>query len=129
MQSPGTHSGFQGATNGQRQSGELPAARTLPRKGRNVDVTSGPLPDLFQRLEDLNGVGVALSRERDLPRLLDRILLAAKNLTCAAGGTLYRVVDQRELRFEVFRNDTLAIAMGGATGHETTRKTSSVCCS
>ncbi|HWI13193.1 MAG TPA: HD domain-containing phosphohydrolase [Burkholderiales bacterium] len=83
-----------------------------------MDSNSGTIPDLFQRLDELNEVGIALSRERDLPRLLDLILLAAKKLTASDGGTLYRMTEDRRLRFEIFRNDTLGIAMGGATGQE-----------
>ena len=72
--------------------------------------------DLFLRLEQLNDIGVALSRETDIDRLLEAILVAAKNITNADGGTLYRVTDERTLRFEIMRNDTLGIAMGGTTG-------------
>jgi HD-GYP domain-containing protein (c-di-GMP phosphodiesterase class II) len=75
--------------------------------------------DLFRRLEQLNEVGVALSRERDINPLLERILVAAKTITRADGGTLYRVVDEaRALRFEIIRTDSLGIAMGGTTGME-----------
>ena len=75
-------------------------------------------PDsLFQRLEQLNEIGAALSKERDIDRLLELILVAAKRITHADGGTLYRVTeDGRELRFEIVRTDSLDIAMGGTTG-------------
>ena len=72
--------------------------------------------NLFERLEQLNEVGVALSKETDINRLLEAILLAAKKITSADGGTLYRVTDDRMLKFEIMRNDTLNIAMGGTTG-------------
>ena len=72
--------------------------------------------NLFERLEQLNQVGVALSKETDINRLLEAILLAAKKITNADGGTLYRVIDDRTLKFEIMRNDTLKIAMGGTTG-------------
>jgi HD-GYP domain-containing protein (c-di-GMP phosphodiesterase class II) len=67
-------------------------------------------------LEQLNEIGVALSRETDIDRLLEAILVAAKTITNADGGTLYRVTDERTLKFEIMRNDTLGIAMGGKTG-------------
>ncbi len=79
------------------------------------------LPDSrkpFERLEQLNQIGVALSKETDINRLLEAILIAAKDITNADGGTLYRVTDERTLRFEIMRNDTLNIAMGGTTGVE-----------
>ena len=72
--------------------------------------------ELFRRLEQLNAIGVALSRETDIDRLLEAILVAAKSITNADGGTLYRVTDERTLKFEIMRNDTLGIAMGGKTG-------------
>ena len=72
---------------------------------------------LFQRLEQLNAIGAALSQERDIDRLLELILVAAKDITHADGGTLYRVAeDDRQLRFEIVRTDSLDIAMGGTTG-------------
>jgi HD-GYP domain-containing protein (c-di-GMP phosphodiesterase class II) len=73
---------------------------------------------LFRRLEQLNEIGAALSSERDIDRLLEKILLAAKTITQADGGTLYRVTeDGRALRFEILRNDTLGIALGGSSGN------------
>lgn len=75
--------------------------------------------DLLRRLEQLNEIGVSLSRERDITRLLEHILLAAKTITNADGGTLYRMVDgHAELRFEILRTDSLRIAMGGTSGIE-----------
>ncbi|TSA00254.1 MAG: GAF domain-containing protein [Rhodocyclaceae bacterium] len=74
--------------------------------------------DLFRRLEQLNAIGVALSKERDIERLLETILIAAKTITHADGGTLYRMTeDGRALRFEILRTDSLHIAMGGTTGN------------
>src|SRR6185369_6545215 len=74
--------------------------------------------NLFERLEQLNEVGVALSKETDINRLLEAILLAAKKITNADGGTLYRLTDEHTLKFEIMRNDTLGIAMGGTTGEK-----------
>lgn len=73
--------------------------------------------DLFRRLEQLNEIGAALSKERDINRLLETILVAAKTITHADGGTLYRMTpDGKALRFEILRTDSLNIAMGGTTG-------------
>ncbi len=75
--------------------------------------------DLLQRLEQLNQVGVSLSKERDITRLLETILFAAKSITHADGGTLYRTMDDgKALRFEILRTDSLSIAMGGTSGAE-----------
>jgi len=72
--------------------------------------------DLLRRLTQLNQIGIALSREKDITRLLEAILVAAKKITDADGGTLYRVHNGRELRFEIMLTDSLGIAMGGTTG-------------
>ena len=74
--------------------------------------------DLLKRLEQLNHIGIALSQERDINRLLELILIAAKDVTHADGGTLYRMTEEKTLKFEIIRNDTLGIAMGGTTGVE-----------
>nr|MDP2192424.1 HD domain-containing phosphohydrolase [Rhodoferax sp.] len=74
--------------------------------------------DLLKRLEQLNDVGASLSKERNITRLLEQILLAAKVITNADGGTLYRMMeDGQTLRFEILRTDSLHIAMGGTSGH------------
>ena len=75
------------------------------------------MDDMLARLEYLNEVGSALSREKDIDRLLESILVAAKHIARADGGTLYRVGDDHQsLRFEIIRTDSLGIAMGGSTG-------------
>jgi HD-GYP domain-containing protein (c-di-GMP phosphodiesterase class II) len=76
------------------------------------------IEDLLKRLEQLNAIGAALSKERDINRLLESILLAAKTITHADGGTLYRVTpDGKKLRFEILRTASLGIAMGGSSGN------------
>ncbi len=75
--------------------------------------------DLFRRLEQLNEIGAALSQARDIDSLLEKILLAAKAITRADGGTLYlleQFEDGQRLKFAIMRNETLNIAMGGTTG-------------
>ena len=75
------------------------------------------MDDLFGRLEQLNEIGYALSYERNLDRLLEKILMAAKDITHADGGTLYRKTDDgKYLRFAILRNDTLKVALGGPSG-------------
>ncbi|MFA7243525.1 MAG: HD domain-containing phosphohydrolase [Sulfuricellaceae bacterium] len=77
------------------------------------DATAG---NLIERLEQLNAIGVALSAEKDINHLLETILLAAKKVTNADAGTLYRVHDMQNLTFEIMRTDSLGFAFGGATG-------------
>ena len=70
---------------------------------------------LFTSLKYLNEVGAALSSERDINKLLETILIAAKSITHADGGTLYRLIDGK-LKFEIVLNDSLKIVMGGTSG-------------
>ena len=71
-------------------------------------------PEMFRRLIDL---GIALSAEHHHPKLMEMILLETKRICNADGGTLYLMSDdERNLSFEIMRNDTLDIAMGGTTG-------------
>lgn len=67
----------------------------------------------FRRLID---IGIALSAERDHHRLQERILLEAKEIAHADGGTLYLLDGDERLSFVIMRNDSLGIALGGTTG-------------
>ncbi len=79
-------------------------------------VTSKSSPErLLRALEYLNQIGIALSHETNIDKLLQTILTGAKNITGADGGTLYRLVEDK-LKFEIVLNDSLKIAMGGTTG-------------
>ena len=49
--------------------------------------TDGAAEDLVQRLEQLNAIGASLSAERDINRLLESILVAAKTITRRARVT------------------------------------------
>ncbi len=74
-----------------------------------------------QMTHRLIALGIALSSERDINRLLEIILLEAKEICNADGGTLYLVSDDEEtLSFEIIINDSLNIAMGGTTGKDIT---------
>ncbi len=83
-----------------------------------INLEPGNQLDMLNQLERLNSIGVALSAEHDSKRLLEIILLGAKELTNADGGTLYTVTDDAKLKFEILRNLSLDIAMGGTTGKE-----------
>ena len=51
-------------------------------------------------------IGVLLSAERDLNRLLERILECVMDLASCDAGTLY-LLDGSSLRFRIMRNHTL----------------------
>ncbi len=80
-----------------------------------TDTNEGLSLSSLQRLID---IGIALSAERDTNVLMETILLEAKSLANADGGTLYIRTDDNRLRFEIMRTDSLDIAMGGTTGKD-----------
>ena len=62
------------------------------------------LADLLNRFEQINEIGASLTNERNIKQLLENILLAAKAITQADGGSLYRVSEDRTLlHFEIVR--------------------------
>jgi hypothetical protein len=79
-------------------------------------MTPGSDHDLISRIAKLNAIGIALSSEKDMPRLLEMILTGAQIITGADGGTLYTVNDQNQLAFEIVRTASLKIGMGGPNG-------------
>jgi len=95
--------------------------------GASIDSTQGlrfpggaaasAADDLVQRLDQLNAIGASLSAERDINRLLEAILTAAKTITRADGGTLYRLTEEKTLRFEIVRTSSLKYYLGGTTGN------------
>lgn len=71
----------------------------------------------FKRLID---IGIALSAEKDTNKLMETILLEAKDMCNADGGTLYRRTRENTLAFEIIRTDSLGFAQGGTTGVDIT---------
>lgn len=80
--------------------------------GNKID--EGDATNLHRLIE----IGIALSAERDNARLMERILLEAKDICRADGGTLYLRTDDNRLKFAIMRTDSLGIALGGTTGKE-----------
>ena len=64
-------------------------------------------------LEELLDIGIALTAERDLYALLDRILELARRFTRAEAGTLF-LSEGDHLRFAVVQNDFLERKLGAA---------------
>ena len=65
----------------------------------------------------LNGLGIALSKEKDPARLLELILTTARKITHADAGALFMMEDDDRLRFEVVQTDSIGLAMGGTTNN------------
>lgn len=90
---------------------------TCPLKTLLSDIV-GAQTSLVDRL---TGIGLALSGETRLERLLEMIVDEARVLTKADAGTLY-IVDKegRKLDFSILQNDTMKVRMGGTSGNEIT---------
>lgn len=64
-------------------------------------------------------IGMALSAEKNINRLLEMIVKSARELSGADAGTLYILDDEeKNLRFEILQNDSLKIQLGGTSGQE-----------
>lgn len=73
--------------------------------------------DQIKHIQQLTNIGLALSAEKDINKLLEIILEYAKDLAHADAGTLYILDDdEKHLRFEIMQNDTLKTRMGGTSG-------------
>jgi len=71
------------------------------------------------RIHELVKIGMALSAEKKLERLLEMIVREARRFTNADGGTLYIKNEEDFLEFKIIQNDTLGISVGG-TGQQIT---------
>lgn len=76
------------------------------------------ISDLEEQIGNLSQIGLALSRERDMSKLLEMILLEAKRISNSDGGTLYMMTDDKRLKFEIMMTDSLNFHMGGTSGEE-----------
>ncbi|MCH8012036.1 MAG: GAF domain-containing protein [Candidatus Marinimicrobia bacterium] len=78
------------------------------------------LPEYVKYLEDqidrLSEIGVALSREKEIPVVLEMIIDEARRITNADGGTLYMMIDdETRLKFEIMQTGSKGIRWGGAS--------------
>jgi HD-GYP domain-containing protein (c-di-GMP phosphodiesterase class II) len=104
----------------------LSAARLRLRLDRALDTINSrrvieQLDDALvrksQELHELNSIGVALSAQRDIDKLLELILLKCREITAADAGSLYLVergkdVDKSAddlLRFKLPQNDSVTV--------------------
>jgi len=76
------------------------------------------ITDLEQQISNLSNIGLALSKEKDMNKLLEMILLEAKRIANSDGGTLYMMTDDKRLRFEIMMTDSLKFHMGGTSGKD-----------
>ena len=72
---------------------------------------------VISRIARLNEIGIALSAERNMNIVCDKILKGAMELTNADGGSLYTMTDdKRHLEFAIVCTHSLGIHMGGDSG-------------
>jgi len=74
---------------------------------------------IINQVEKLTSIGISLSKEKNLAKLLEKILIGAKEITQSDGGTLYLIKNEM-LNFEILRTDSLGFAMGGTTDNPIT---------
>lgn len=73
---------------------------------------------LEKQVGNLANIGLALSKEKNMSKLLEMILIEAKRIANSDGGTLYMMTDDNRLRFEIMMTDSLDFHMGGTSGKE-----------
>ena len=71
--------------------------------------------ELEDQIKNLSEIGVSLSKEKDMGKLLETILLETKRISVADGGTIYMKTDDNRLKFEIMMNDSLGIHFGGTS--------------
>ena len=78
----------------------------------------GYIDSLQNQISNMSAIGLDLSKEKDMDKLLEMILLEAKRISNADGGTLYMMTDDQRLKFSIMITDSLNIHMGGTSGKE-----------
>ena len=94
---------------------KLERATDLLNSRRMNEQLDGALLRKTRELQGLNRIGVALSAERDIDKLLEQILAKCREITSADAGSLYLVERGKEhdsasddrLRFKLTQNDSV----------------------
>ncbi|HEX7528588.1 MAG TPA: GAF domain-containing protein, partial [Thermoanaerobaculia bacterium] len=71
-----------------------------------------------ERIAALNRIGIALSAERDLEKLLETILTESRRFSSSEAGSLYLAEESpegRRLRFKLAQNDAVTFAFSERT--------------
>lgn len=74
---------------------------------------------LESTINRLTHIGASLSSEKNLNKLLEMVVLEARDATNADGGTLY-ILKDNQLHFKILQNKSLNNFMGGETGEPVT---------
>jgi len=74
---------------------------------------------LASHLKKMTRIGVALSVEKNIHKLLEMIVDEAKSLTNADAGTLYILdKEKKTLQFQILQTDAMGVRLGGTSGAE-----------
>jgi len=97
-------------------SPEAPSTRSSQAKEKQASVLK-PDAALLDHIKKLIRIGIALSVEKDINKLLEMIVDETRDLTHADAGTLYIIDrDQQCLTFQIMQNDTMEARLGGTSG-------------
>ncbi len=70
---------------------------------------------LESTIKSLTHIGASLTSEKNLNKLLEMVVIEARQATHSDGGTLY-ILKENQLHFEIVQNHSLGTRMGGETG-------------
>lgn len=88
-------------------------ASILKKAGTDIrELISG----LEYQIERFSEIGLALSKEKDMNKVLEMIIDEGRRITNADGGTLYMVIDEgTRLKFEIMQTVSKNIRFGGTS--------------
>ena len=98
----------------------IQCSMTAPPNNNNGGSEAGDLAARLAALEAdmerLNSIGIALSSEKNLDKLLETIVTDARSFTHCDAGTLYRVNEKKKtLTFEIMQTESTGYYAGGTT--------------
>lgn len=82
---------------------------------RSLTQGNEALDTALTKLNEIVKLGIAMSAEKDINRLVDMILHGAKQLSHADGGSLYLKGKDESLDFQIVLNDSLGFQQGGTS--------------
>ena len=91
---------------------------TSPSDASSVAALEERLRQAEERIAALNRIGIALSAERDLEKLLETILTESRRFSASEAGSLYLAEDSpegRRLRFKLAQNEAVSFAFSERT--------------
>ena len=74
----------------------------------------------MKKLEQIIELGIAMSTEKDTDKLVETILMGAKELSLADGGSIYLKGENDVLDFKIVLNDSLSFMQGGTSSNPIT---------